>query len=204
MEHALSIKIKTGKHMKKVLVGFVLLFTVFSTYAQQITVRSDQAEDVDYSKYKTFNWASHVSNELDAGIYFLNDLILKAQIREAVKAELMGLGYELTENADQANLIVNFRVFDQPVTLKGMEGYGDNYWGETNYAGISETVSHDVEAGTLLLSLADRESGKVVWQGFASGLIDNNRFIKDEVKISEAVNLIFDEFNQRAKEYTKK
>jgi len=57
---------------------------------------------------------------------------------------------------------------------------------------------------TLLVSMADRESGKVVWQGFASGLIENDAFIKDEGKIREAVNLIFEEYNQRAKEYTRK
>ena len=182
--------------------GFVLMLAGTGVYAQKgITVRSVEADDVDYSKYKTFNWASHVSNDLDAGIYFLNDLILKAQVREAVKGELMGLGYdEVEENPD---LLVNFRLFDQPVTLKGKEGYGENYWGTADYNLPGETT-YDVESGTLLLSLADRESGKVIWQGFASGLIDNNQFIKDEGKIREAVNLIFEDFNKRAKEYTRK
>jgi hypothetical protein len=115
----------------------------------------------------------------------------------------MGLGYKLNENPDQADLIVNFRVFDQPVKLKGNQGYGDSYWGNHQFNSITETEV-EVEAGTLLVSLADRESGKVVWQGFASGLIDNNAFVKDEGKISEAVNLIFEDYNQRAKEYTRK
>ena len=52
--------------------------------------------------------------------------------------------------------------------------------------------------------MADRESGQVVWQGFASGLIENNTFVKDEGKIHEAVNLIFEEYDQRAREYTRK
>lgn len=102
------------------------------------------------------------------------------------------------------DLIVNFRVFEEPVTLKGYEGYGTSYWGDEQYRQISDTTSYDVEAGTLLLSMADRESGTVIWQGFASGLIKDNTFIKDEGKIREAVNLIFEEYNQRAKEYTRK
>jgi hypothetical protein len=188
--------------MKKVMMGLILLFIVAASYAQSsITVRSEQGEDVDYTKYKTFGWASQVSNELEAGVYFLNDLVLKAQVRDAVKSELLGLGYEM--NADQPDLLVNFRVFDQPVTIKGAEDYGDNYWGNDNYSGISNE-SYDVEAGTLLVSLADRESGRVVWQGFASGLIDNNQFIKDEGKIHEAVDMIFAEYNERATEYSKK
>ena len=72
------------------------------------------------------------------------------------------------------------------------------------YRQISDTTSYDVEAGTLLVSIADRESGQVVWQGFASGLIENNTFVKDEGKIHEAVNLIFEEYDQRAREYTRK
>jgi hypothetical protein len=121
-----------------------------------------------------------------------------------VKGELMGLGYQLSENADDADMVVNFRVFDQPVTLKGTEGYGDNYWGGSAPNNLADLESYDVEAGTLLVSLSDRESGKVVWQGFASGLIDNDKFVKDEVKIREAVHMIFDNYNQHAKEYTRK
>jgi hypothetical protein len=187
--------------MKKVMMGLILLFIVAASYAQSsITVRSEQAEDVDFNNYKTFGWASQVSNELEAGVYFLNDLVLKAQVRDAVKSELLGLGYEM--GTDSPDLLVNFRVFDKPVTLHSGDD-DQSYWGTDNYVGIP-SESYDVEAGTLLVSLADRESGKVIWQGFASGLIDNNQFIKDEGKIHEAVDMIFEEYNERATEYSKK
>ena len=189
--------------MKKVmLIGLMSVGFIFGINAQSITVESDQALDTDFTKYKTFAWASQVDSELDEGLYFLNDLVMKSMIRDAVKSELMGLGYEMA--TDQPDLIVNFRVFDEPVTLKGFEGYGTSYWNDNNYRQISDTTSYDVEAGTLLVSMADRESGQVVWQGFASGLLENNAFVKDEAKIHEAVNMIFEDYNQRAKEYTRK
>jgi len=170
--------------------------------AQSITVKSDRSPDTDFSAYKTFYWSSQADAWLDEGMYFLNDLAMKAVIRDAVKGELMGLGYEMQSlNPD---LLVNFRVFDKPVTLKGYQGYGETYWGDTQFRGIDERETYEVEAGTLLVSIADRESGQVVWQGFASGLIENDAFIKDEGKIREAVNLVFEDFNQRAKEYTRK
>ena len=174
---------------------------IFGAHAQSITVESDRVLDTDFDKYKTFAMSSQVDSELDEGLYFLNDLVMKSMVRDAVKDELMGLGYE--ERDENADLIVNFRVFDEPVTLKGYEGYGSTYWND-EYRQISDTTSYDVEAGTLLVSLADRESGRVVWQGFASGLIENNTFIKDEAKIHEAVNMIFEDYNHRAKEYTRK
>jgi len=190
--------------MKKLMMGLVLLFAAAATYAQGITVHSEQADNIDYSKYKNFAWASSVSNDLEPGVYFMNDLVLKAQIREAVKSELMGRGYNLSETPDQSDMVVNFRVFDKAVTLRGNEGYGESYWGSDSFGGISDEITYDVQPGTLLVSLADRKSGKVIWQGFASGLIDNNQFVKDEVKIREATKSIFDEFSQHAKEYTRK
>ena len=189
--------------MKKIMWVWLLSLCFIGTVkAQTITVESDRVLDADFSEYKTFYWASQVDSWLDEGMYFLNDLTMKAIIRDAVKSELMGLGYDM--QSAEPDLIVNFRVFEEPVTLKGYEGYGTSFWGDERYREISDTTSYDVEAGTLLVSMADRESGKVIWQGFASGLIKGDTFIKDEGKIREAVNLIFEEYNQRAKEYTRK
>lgn len=189
--------------MKKImLVCLMSVAFIFSGHAQSIRVESDRKLDTDFSKYKSFYWSSQADQWLDEGFYFLNDLTMKSMVRDAVKSEVMGLGYDL--QSSNPDLIINFRVFDKPVTLKGYEGYGTSYWGDERYREPSDAASYNVEAGTLLISMADRESGKVVWQGFASGLIENDAFVKDEGKIREAVNLIFEEFDQRAKEYTRK
>jgi hypothetical protein len=188
--------------MKRAVAVCIVVLGITSTYAQSITVASDRRMDTDFSKYKTFYWASQVDDKLDEGLYFLNDLVLKANTREAVEAELLGLGYTL--DANEPDLIVNFRVFEEPVRLKGLEGYGTSYWGGEQYRSISDTTSYEVEAGTLLVSLVDREKGEIVWNGFASGLIDDDKFIKDEGKIREAANLIFEEYGLRAREYSKK
>lgn len=175
---------------------------VGSANAQNIRVEADKTLDTDFGKYESFYFSTQADAWLDEGMYFLNDLHMKAVIRDAVKAEMLGLGYDLQSN--EPDLIVNFRVFDKPVTLKGYEGYGESYWGDEKYREAEDTTSYNVEAGTLLVSMADRESGRVVWQGFASGLIEDEKFIKEENEIRQAVNLIFEEYDQRAKEYTRK
>ncbi len=175
---------------------------VGSANAQSIRVEADKTLDTDFGKYESFYFSTQADAWLDEGMYFLNDLHMKAVIRDAVKAEMLGLGYDLQSN--EPDLIVNFRVFDKPVTLKGYEGYGESYWGDEKYREAEDTTSYNVEAGTLLVSMADRESGRVVWQGFASGLIEDEKFIKEENEIRQAVNLIFEEYDQRAKEYTRK
>lgn len=190
--------------MKKVIAiaGFLLAAGI-GVLAQNksITVESDKALNTDFGQYKTFAFASMIDRDLEAGLYFVNDLILKGQIREAVRDELMGLGYRMDRS--RPDLVVNFRVFEQPTTLKGFDGYGTTYW-DQQYRQISDTTSYHVKAGTLLISFADRKTSRVVWQGFASGLINNNKFIKDEGTIREAVNMIMDEYGQRAKEYSRR
>ena len=190
---------------KSMVVGCIILLGAFNAMGQSktIQVESDKMLNHDFSKYKTFAFASMIDSNLETGLYFVNDLILKKRIREAVNAELMGLGYTLDRT--NPDLVVNFRVFEEPTTLKGFEGYGESYWGTTEkYREISDQASYDVKAGTLLISIADRKTSQLIWQGFASGLIDNKKFIKEEGTIREAVNLIMNEYDQRAKEYTKK
>lgn len=182
------------------IVGIMLLFIAAS--GQEITVRSDRDVDADFSNYKTFAFSSQVDDKLDAGLFFLNDLVLKAQVREAVENELTGLGYK--KDQAQPDFLVNFRLFEEPVKLKGFEGYGSTFWGGESYRNISDTTTYNLEAGSLLISLVDREQGAIVWRGFASGLIDGDKFVKDEGKIREAVNLIFEEYHQRASEYSRR
>jgi hypothetical protein len=166
--------------------------------AQKIIVKGDRELGTDFGKFKSFYWANHAGMD-NNGIYFLNDLIFKADVRDAVEHELQGLGYRMEPQSP--DLIVNFRVFDQKARIKGYEGYGQGYWGTEEYRQASDTVSYAVDPGTLIVSLVDRKTGTMVWQGFASGLINNNEFIKDEAKIREAVSLIFDEFGMRATDY---
>lgn len=173
--------------MKAAAVIISILF-VGSAFAQDITVQGYGASDADnLDKYKTYYWASMVDSDLKEGnIYFLNDLVLKADLRDAIRGELRGRGY--TEQKQNPDMIVNFRVFDKPVRLKGYTdaGYGASYWGPTELRDARDTTSYQVEAGTLLISLVDRKSGQMIWQGFASGLIKGSAFLKDKVKLSEA------------------
>lgn len=185
--------------MKKIKILFVLLLMASFTFAQDIKVEADKRLNVDFSKYKTFYWTKQVDAKLNPGVYFLNDVVLKDLIRHSVDHELRGMGYK--KQANNPDLIVNFRVFDKPTTLKGFTGYGTDYWG-TEVRDPASAREYKVQAGTLVVNLLDGKTGEMVWTGFASGLMDGNLFDKKEDKIMQAVNLIFDNYNQRADNYT--
>lgn len=171
----------------------------------QVQVESNEKLNTDFSEYKTFGWTTQVSSEEDSGSHFMQDTELKSNLKETVKAELEGLGYTLDEN--NPDLLVNFKVFNEAVTLQGYssDSYGPNYWGSSEaeqVRSIEDTTSYDVEPGTILLSMMDPEQGEIVWQGFASGLVDQSThsFNKDNNAVAVAVELLFEEYGHRADE----
>jgi len=190
---------------KAALIWIGLMVSLMAARAQDITVETSEKLNHDFSEYKTFALASHVSPENEESTFFANDPSMKSIIREAVQAELMGLGYEMDE--ENADLVVNFRVFEEPIQINGMDSYGGSaYWGNNiQYRDISDTTTYNLDAGTLMVSLIDRESGAIVWHGFASGLLDeSNHMRKDPIAIREAVNMVFDEYGRRASDYSRR
>ncbi|GEO03949.1 hypothetical protein AAE02nite_16130 [Adhaeribacter aerolatus] len=51
-----------------------------------------------------------------------------------------------------------------------------------------------MDAGTLTLLIADKKTGEILLQGFASGLKEGGAIVKDKVKIQQATSSIFKEF----------
>jgi hypothetical protein len=177
-------------------------------------------QQVEFQEYETYTWASQI-NDSQNNVYFLNDLILKGKIMHAVAHELEARGYRHTEQG--ADLVVNFRVFEEPVEITAVPAdMGTGYWGPGDFTGgttgamgtttgtgtgIGTTApgaagtaqqTYQLQEGSIIVQLADKESGQVVWQGFASGLTDGNVFSKDEQRITEAVRLIFDTYPHEA------
>ncbi|MDJ1499203.1 DUF4136 domain-containing protein [Xanthocytophaga agilis] len=184
--------------LKILIIGLLVSIQVMAQKQQKqnVQVNSDKQLNIDWSKYKTYAWASQVDSKLDPGIYFLNDLVLKERIRSAVGYEMDGRGYEKVSQSP--DIIVNFRVFDQPTTLKGYTGYGTSYWGSQEVRQPEDTTSYNVERGTLIVNVIDTKSGETIWRGFASGLMNGTTFNKEEEKIKEAVNLIYQDYPARA------
>ncbi len=183
--------------MKKVSMVFVLGFLLLASCSKK-SVMVDAAGNTgsNWKNYQTYGFASQVDNKLDEGFYFLNDLMLKSEVRESVKHELESRGYNYSNS--QPDLIANFRVFDKPATIQSLDQYGPNYWASGEINGYTADQTVQLKPGSVVVHLVDRKTGKLVWQGYASGLMDGNLFNKQEDKIDEAVSLVFDQFTHRA------
>lgn len=185
--------------MRRSVLGMIMLvllalLTNCSPNKRMAVVQSDANTDVDFDQFKSYAFASQVDNQLDEGLFFVNDLIAKAHIRNAVSHELGSRGYE--KSADSPDMVVNFRLFDKPTTISALGDMGENYWDGTPVPEPATPQSYQVEAGTLMVHLIDKESGKLLWQGFASGFMEGEGITHDKTKIQQAVKSLFDQFAQ--------
>ncbi|MBU1820500.1 MAG: DUF4136 domain-containing protein [Bacteroidetes bacterium] len=200
------------KQLRKTLILLLAFFTT-SVFAQDYTVASDKDLSAPFDTYKTYAWANQVRSAKNLA-YVINDAILNTRIKNAVAHELAARNYSMNEQ--EPDILVNYRVFDEPVEMTGYEGYfhDTDFWGTEEVKNAAPTmlprsnlvVNNDTPAldkgteyyfdkGTLMVQLVDADKGVVVWQGYASGLTDGMVFDKDEEHIAQAVNLIFDRYD---------
>lgn len=195
------------KQVKKALV-VLLAFLTTPLFAQNYTIKSDKDLGAPFESYKTYAWAKQVNTASNL-IYALNDAILKNKLQHAVAHEIAARDF--TMDKQNPDILLNYRVFDKPVEITSYEGYfrDANYWGtdevsQSDLALVARSSSTGIgdrgtenyfDAGTLLVQIVDAKKGVVVWQGYASGLMDGNVFDKDPDHISKAVNLIFEELD---------
>ncbi len=155
---------------------------------------STSTNQPDFSKYKTYSWASQITDPKN-GLYFLNDLVFKAQIRDAVEHEMAAKGY--TYQPDNGDLVVNFRTFDQPTEITTNENLGTGYWSANEPYSYNNKNKVKLDRGSILVQMADRQKGEQIWEGYASGLTNGDAFDKTKDKVYVAVGQIFQGYNHR-------
>lgn len=155
---------------------------------------SNSTNQPDFSKYKTYSWASQVTDPKN-GVYFLNDLLFKAQIRDAIDHEMAAKGY--TYQPENGDLVVNFRVFNQPTEITNNQNLGAGYWSDSEPYSYNNQNKVKLDRGSILVQMADRKMGEQVWEGYASGLTNGNVFDKNKDKVYVAVGQIFQRYDHR-------
>jgi hypothetical protein len=187
-----------GRHMKSMF--FTLLFLASEVaLGQQISTRTSIDDDADFTRYSSFYWATQVDKQLDDVHYFCDDLVLKADIRNEVKAALAQRGFD--QSAADPDLLINFRTFDKFVS----GDHGKDYWSYDEFIPDRNSYTDKkITPGTLIISILDKREKKIVWQGIAEGLWTDDQFDKDEGKIKEAIELLFNDFGYRVSEYTRR
>lgn len=130
-----------------------------------------------------------------------SELIVNQAIQSSIKEEMEARGYRMSDS--RPDLLVAYRVLERQARMKGYINDVPTMVGSQEVRQPSDTTTHTLEPGTLLISLIDSKTHEVVWDGFASGLVRDNVFITEENKIKEAVHLIMEEFKYRSDKVNK-
>lgn len=179
--------------MKRLLIIPVLFaFVACST----VKVAYDYDKQADFSKYKTYVISEETMKM--AGVNQLN----RDRIIAAVETQMAAEGFT---KADKADVILDVRIKGEEIqtataTNTGGYGYGYGRWGYGG--GMSTTyVNYDsyVE-GTMFITLIDKATEKIVWQGTGTKTVDENASAKKrEENINYAVTQIFSNYPPAAK-----
>ncbi len=128
------------------------------------------------------------------------DASINSTIQSSISEELEGRGYRKSDS--NGDLIVSYKVLDRNGKIRGYINDNPTVVNSSEVREPQDTTTYFTKPGTLMISLIDAKNSQVVWDGFASGLVQNNEFVADPIKVEEAVHLIFAEFKYRANKLT--
>lgn len=169
---------------------------------RDFVVEYDYSYRGKFKRYDTFNFLN-LTDTVDYN--GLNDHLIRNEITRRLEAQ----GYKLS---DKPSLYVAYKVFSDDMKFKGYEQPDLDRWekyfaadaeNERNLEYIREarydTHKYELKKGTLLIDFIDRKSHGVIWQGYASGLFDDQSFFHKDVKF--AVRSILNQYRLLASSY---
>ena len=178
--------------MKKFLIVPILLaFVACST----VKVAYDYDKQADFSKYKTYAFSEE---SMKIPINQLN----RDRLISATEAEMAAKGFTKSDNPD---VILDLRVKGEEVqtataTTTGGYGYGYGRWGYGGGFSTTQVNYDNYVEGTLFITLVDKASEKIVWQGTGKKTLNENSSPqKREENINYAVKQIFTNYPPGAK-----
>lgn len=193
--------------MKKLLlIPALLIFMVLQqscTASSKSSVAGKSADiNADFKSIETYTWTADIDNiPKDVffvgpdGVLIFNNESARKKIKDAIHYELDSRGYKPA--VDDPGMMISFSVLEQPASLRTTDGYVTLTSGEK--VRTEENVTYtDVKPGTLLINFMEPKTGKVIWQGFASGILQADQ-MNDEAKVRQAVSTIFNQFKHNNK-----
>lgn len=184
--------------MKKLgILAFVLL--VFAAAAVAQDVRYNFAQDVDFSKFKTYKWVE-VKGADQA------NAITQKQIVAAIDTELAKKGLQKTDS-DNADLYIDTQTAvgteKQFTSFNTGWGYGPGWGGGWyGYGGSTMTTgsTSTIYVGQLGLDMYDSAKKDLVWRGVASKTIDPKaKPEKQQKNITKAVQKLLKNYPPKKK-----
>ncbi|MDD5218333.1 MAG: DUF4136 domain-containing protein [Candidatus Omnitrophica bacterium] len=169
-------------------------------------VSSDWDSTEDFSKFKTYAWAS--DKQAITGNPQLDNDLLDKRIRSAVDRDLQAKGFQKTPDPNPDFLVsykasvegkldvtnVPGEVYESPWSMPdGTVGLGWDTWGAASFV-------TQYDEGTVLLDVADAKTKKLVWRGSVSAVVGQNLTPEEkQQRIDEAIQKVLVKFPPKKK-----
>jgi hypothetical protein len=187
--------------MKKLiyLLSLTLIVAVFASCANKgMKVVTSEDSQSNVSEYNTYAWISSVENIPNGYAFFspegtmvFNNTSSRKMIKDAIELQMEARGF--TQSSSNPDMLVNFSVLEEATQLRTF--VMTNGQGFLGIGPVSTTVRMvPVDAGTVLINFLDAESASQIWQGFASGAL-NEDDIKNMGAMKTKVGAIFEDFD---------
>lgn len=184
------------KKIYGIILGLLLLhFSACMNYYEH-KVESDYSYSGNFKKYRTFNFIGLKNNEADSSKF-------NPYVENAIKSRMEIQGYRLNQN--KPDLLVSYKLFYEDLLLKGYNQpeitefiqtgkifNEDEEYNPNEEKREYDPVKYSLKKGTLFIVLIDKKKNRAIWQGYASGVLENT--VKNEAYLKSAVRSIFDRY----------
>lgn len=187
----------------KRLLFVAFLATLSACSSAQVKVGADKSFTVSMKNYKTYGWSQKIDqipgDDIFVGVngvLVFNNESTRSKIKDAIKFEMDAKGYKFNES--QSDMFLIFYVTEKPghlTTFNGYQMFNDGFDSTRSPKNVRHTK---IAAGTLIINVIDSKSGKVAWQGYASGIL-KPAMVNSKSKVRQAVADIFAHFHNQAK-----
>lgn len=183
-------------------IAIVALLLAGCVAERDFIVEYDYSYRGKFKRYDTFNF-------LNLGDTVNFNGLSDGMIKREIERRMISQGYK---KSDKPSIYIAYKVFSNDMSFKGYdqleleswdELYAERAENERNLEYIREakydTKEYQLKKGTLLIDFIDRKSHGVIWQGYASGLFDDQTYFSKDVKY--AVRSILNQYRLVAASY---
>jgi hypothetical protein len=131
-----------------------------------VITQTSYDENVDFGKYKTFCWLKGCEFTV-TGPHYLSDNAIRAGVKRSIMTEMEKRGIQY--NDANPDLLVDFHITLREETSYIYHRKEDEPF---YYSPLPETEKITYLDGTIIIDLADRNEGRMVWRSVAKGYMD--------------------------------
>lgn len=187
---------RMNRNIYRVILGLLLLPLSSCMNYYDHKVESDYSYSGNFKKYRTFNFIGVKNSEGDSSKF-------NPFVENSIKSRMELQGYRFNQN--RPDLLVSYKLFYEDLLLKGYNQpeitefiqtgkiFDENEEYDPNEEKREyDPVKYNLKKGTLFIVLIDKKKNRAIWQGYASGVLENT--VKNEAYLKSAVRSIFDRY----------